>query len=213
MMLEQVRNILIAVLLMAGVLVVNWLYKPDTTNSVNSLSATTTTIKVVSDVDSDTKYDNTFVPHGEYDAEYNDYIKYLEWRCPVYVPSGNAWKNCLYDLQLAREAEVKTILDNINVELPKTIGRLTKRKETTIAFEEIPGMLKQLNKSWLDYRDKLCELDHQEYAAGSATEGYITECQIFETQKYINLLNDFDKRWNIDYEERLNKIFDELKGE
>ena len=213
MLLKQTRNILIAVLLIVVVVVVNWVYKSDNTNSINSSNATTTSVKGVSQVDSDMKYDNSFVPHGEYDAEYNDYIKYLEWRCPVYVPSGNAWKNCLYDLQLAREVEVKTILDRINVEVPKTIERLSKRKEMTIAFEEIPGMLKALNKSWFDYRDKLCELDHQEYAAGSWTEGYITECQIFETQKYINLLNDFDKRWNIDYEERLNKIFDELKGE
>ena len=132
-------------------------------------------------------------------------------KCPVYEPDGNSWKNCLYDLLLEKEAEVKTILGHINTELPKTIERLTKRKEMTQAFEYIPGILKEFNISWFDYRNKFCELDYEAYAAGTATQGYIKECEVYETQKYIGLLNRWDKEWNVDFEDELNEQFQSLK--
>ncbi len=199
MILEQKWNILVLVLFIIGVAIGEFFYKPTHQTKEESVSTTITASATIS------------TPHGEDDADYAAYIQYLEEKCPVYVPDGNSWKNCLYEMLLIKEAEVKTALNHINAELPKTIKRLTIRGEYFVAFEPIPQMVKDLDKTWLDNRDKLCELDNEAYAEGSATEGYVFECEVYETQKYINLLTRWDKEWNIDFEKNLDERFQNLK--
>ena len=117
-------------------------------------------------------------------VEYQAFEKSIWDIYPYYEPDGVTYKANLYNLLKAKEDEAKSLYVNLST--------------MTSATDPVPGIregvkdeLNKLNSAWFKYRDSACYLREDIWSGGSGSSGFLMMCQLYETQKYIDLLNKY----------------------
>jgi len=118
-------------------------------------------------------------------VEYQDFQENIWSIYPYYEPDGVTYKNNLYNLLESKEAEARTLYEKLAT--------------MSSASDDIPGIrdgvkneLKNLNLVWVSYRDSACYLREDIWQGGSGSSGFLLMCQLYETQKYIDLLKKYE---------------------
>lgn len=137
-------------------------------------------------------------PIDERLPEYQAFSDEIESKFCSHDYSEAVYKNCIYDILLAKNKEVEKIFNKLSSELPKIETKLLKNDAEfsyTYGYAELIEILPELYKSSLSYRNTICEASYIDTLGGSGHGGFVTMCKLYETQKLINLLNSFDDGW------------------
>ena len=98
-------------------------------------------------------------------------------------------------LLIEKEKEVNSLFKKISDELLTAKKRFKANGGNEFIYDDFVKQLPELNVLWKPYRDKLCEAKTQLSADGSGYDGFLRICKLYETDKYISLLKDFENSW------------------
>lgn len=125
-------------------------------------------------------------------VEYQAFHKELNEQFPYSEPDGVAYKGKLDSFFKEKEMEAETLHSALIASIPNEIewersdGSTFWQPPTNFAVKE---SLQKLHPLFPEYRDFICSLREEEWQGGSGRSASVLSCKIYETEKYINLLN------------------------
>ncbi len=126
----------------------------------------------------------------ETNLSYNDFLDNLEQHCPYYEPNGVQYRECLFNLLTQREQEA----DRYQADLIRNIQAITDPEFLT-ARQTFVSHLRELGSMWKPYRDQLCLTPFDSMWGGSNQGGANNTCRLYETARYLQLLQKLEAEW------------------
>lgn len=143
------------------------------------------------------------VPKPEFSMLESEFVEYVAFQeklnkiYPYYEPNGFVYKENLFNLLNEKESEMNILKNKLYENIPDVIER--ERNDGSVYIGAPTNLsvkedFKKFDKVFQEYRDYVCNLREESWQGGSGSSAYIIMCQIYETEKYIELLKMYINR-------------------
>lgn len=128
--------------------------------------------------------------------EYKYFQDKLNEMYPYYEPDGFTYKENMFGLFEDRQNEAQNLYENIQNNIPDLIER---EREDGSAFIQPPTNLsiktdfQELHRVFPEYSELVCRLREGVWHGGSGSSIGVLLCEIYEIEKYIQLLDKYNK--------------------
>lgn len=133
------------------------------------------------------------------ESEFAEYQAFKDWlfeKYPYYEPSGIVYKEKIGKFFEEKQAQAEDLYDDIQRQIPDTIlweredGTTFMQAPTTIHIKED---LQKLHPIFPEYINAICNLRTEAWLGGSGSSVGVVLCEIYETEKYIQLLKTYQE--------------------
>ncbi len=129
-------------------------------------------------------------------SEYKTFREKIDGLYPYYEPDGFTYKETIGRLFKEKEVEAQVLYDAIQANIPDVIeweradGSTFMQAPTNFDVKED---FQKFHALFPQYRETVCNLRTEAWLGGSGSSVGVTLCEIYETEKYIELLKKYHK--------------------